>query len=152
MRTLVENTLKQLEPEIKYTQDSAELGLGTIAKEGDYGKYRRQLGNGPALGIAQMEPFTFNDCVDNFLKFRKPLADKIKLICGIDHFNASDLEFNDKLAICMMRVKYMRDSKPIPSNLEGWALYWKRVYNSENGKGTPEEFIQKYKYYVLNEK
>ena len=150
MRTLVEDTLKQLSPEIKYTQDAAELCLGTIAHESLYGKYRKQIG-GPALGITQMEPSTFNDCIENFLKYRPKISDKIRQIAVITEFRAEDLINNDKLAICMMRIKYYRDSNPIPNNLQGWAEYWKRVYNSENGKGKVIEFINHYKFYVLKQ-
>ena len=151
MRKLVEDTLKLLDPEIKYTQNAAELCLGTIAQESAYGKYRKQIGGGPGLGIVQMEPETFNDCVDNFLAYRPALANKIKEITRVKLFNAGDLEKNDRLAICFMRVKYMRDSKPIPETLEGWADYWKRVYNSAHGAGKPTEFIYNYKFYVLKE-
>ena len=148
MRLLVEETLRQLEPEIKYTQKAAELCLGTIAQESKYGFYRKQLGGGPGLGISQVEPATFYDNVNNFLVYKPKLAAKIKLICGVDEFNHLDLLTNDKLAICMMRVKYYRDSKPIPEDLPGWAQYWKRVYNTEEGDGKPEEFITNYHRYV----
>ncbi len=117
MRQLVEDTLRLMEPEVKYSQNAAELCLGTIAQESAYGKYRKQIGGGPGLGIVQMEPTTFNDCVDNYLQYRPELANKIKQVSGVKYFNASDVENNDKLAICMMRVKYMRDSKPIPNDL-----------------------------------
>ena len=151
MRTLVEDTLKELEPEVKYTQQAVELCLGTIAQESAYGKYRKQIGGGPGLGIVQMEPETFNDCVDNYLAFRPKLADKIKEVSGVKYFNAQDVENNDKLAICMMRVKYMRDKVQIPTDLLGWAVYWKRVYNTFHGAGKETEFIHNYKFYVLKE-
>lgn len=148
MRQLVEDTLRLMEPEVKYSQNAAELCLGTIAQESAYGKYRKQIGGGPGLGIVQMEPTTFNDCVDNYLQYRPKLANKIKQVSGVKYFNASDVENNDKLAICMMRVKYMRDSKPIPNDLNGLAAYWKRVYNSIHGAGKESEFIHNYKFFV----
>lgn len=148
MRQLVEDTLKQLG---KYSPDAVNLILGTIAHESAYGKHRRQLGNGPALGICQIEPNTFNDCVVNYLNFRPELKNKIREICEIEYFNPKDLEFNDKLSICIARVKYGRDSEPIPNTIEGYANYWKRVYNSEYGAGKPEEFIENYHRYVLTE-
>lgn len=148
MRQLIEDTLRLMEPEVKYSQNAAELCLGTIAQESAYGKYRKQIGGGPGLGIVQMEPTTFNDCVDNYLQYRPELANKIKQVSGVKYFNASDVENNDKLAICMMRVKYMRDSKPIPNDLNGLAAYWKRVYNSIHGAGKESEFIHNYKFFV----
>lgn len=146
MRQLVEYTLKQIG---KYSQDSANLILGTIAQESSFGKYRRQLGNGPALGICQIEPFTFDDCVNNYLRFRPELYRLILSVCGIDEYNSAYLEFNDKLSICIARVKYMRNSEQIPSTVEGYAYYWKRWYNSEQGKGKTEEFIENYNRYIL---
>jgi len=148
MRQLVEDTLKELG---KYTPDAANLILGTIAQESNYGKHRKQLGNGPALGIAQIEPDTFNDCILNYINFRHELKRKILEVCHVSAFSVNDLYLNDRLSICIARVKYMRDSEPIPNTIEGYANYWKRVYNTEKGKGKPEEFIENYKRFVLKE-
>jgi len=148
MRQLVEETLKALG---KYSPDSANLILGTIAQESAYGKYRKQLGNGPALGICQIEPDTFNDCVVNYINFRHELKRKILEICHVPDFSVNDLYLNDRLSICMARVKYMRNSEAIPNTIEGYAKYWKKYYNSELGKGKPEEFIENYHKYVLSD-
>ena len=88
MRELVESTLKAIG---KYSPDAANLILGTIAQESSFGKYRKQLGGGVALGICQIEPDTFNDCVNNYLRFRKDLAKFILSVCGVDSFNVNDL-------------------------------------------------------------
>lgn len=146
MRTLVEETLKELG---KYTPDSTNLILGTIAQESSYGKYRRQLGNGPALGICQIEPNTFNDCVENYINFRHELKRKILEICHVSAFNSDDLELNDKLSICMCRVKYMRNNEAIPDTIEGYAKYYKKYYNTIDGKATELEFIKNYQKYVV---
>ena len=146
MRKLVENTLKEFG---YYTPDSANLVLGTIAQESAYGKYRKQLGNGPALGIAQMEPNTFNDIVTNFLSYRPLITLAIKKVCGVTELKADDLETNDTLAICMCRVQYLRFKNPIPTDLAGYAALWKFRYNTINGAGTIVEFIANYKKYVL---
>jgi len=148
MRQLVEDTLKQLG---KYTPDVANLILGTIAQESAYGKYRKQLGGGPGLGICQIEPFTFNDCIENYINFRHELKRKILEVSGVSAFSVNDLYLNDRLSICIARIKYMRDSEPIPTTIEGYANYWKRIYNSEKGKGKPEEFIRNYCLYVPND-
>ena len=146
MRELVEDTLKALG---KYSPDAANLILGTIAQESAFGKYRKQLGNGPALGICQIEPDTFNDCVVNYLNFRHELKRKVLEVSGVDSFNANDLYLNDRLSICICRVKYMRNSEAIPNTIEGYANYWKKYYNSEDGKGKPEEFIENFHRFVV---
>jgi len=146
MRQLVENTLKQLE---LYSEEATELLLGTSAQESAFGRYRRQLGNGPALGIFQMEPNTFYDICINFLAYKTDLRIKIMKISGVEKLDAKDLETNDILAACMCRVHYLRQKGAIPTNLEGWAAYWKKYYNTPLGRGTEQEFITNYKKYVV---
>lgn len=148
MRQLVEETLKALG---YFSNDSANLVLGTIAQESNYGKYRRQLGDGPALGIAQMEPNTFNDIVFNFLHYKVGLANLVLKICGLTSFQAGDLETNDKLAICMCRIQYLRFPEKIPNTVEGYADLWKLRYNTLLGKGKKEDFILNYKRFVLHD-
>lgn len=148
MRTLVEDTLKRMG---KYSPDAVNLILGTIAQESAYGKYRQQLGSGPALGICQIEPATFKDCIDNYLNFRPHLKELILHVCDIPDLKSNYLYLNDRLSICMARVKYMRNDEPIPVTIEGYAAYWKKYYNTLLGKGKEIEFIRNYNLYVLNE-
>ena len=151
MRKLVEETLRLLDPEIKYSEEAVELVLGTFAQESAYGKYRKQLGNGPALGIGQMEPATFNDCVTNYLNFRHELKRIVLEVSGVSAFSVNDLYLNDRLSICMCRVAYLRCKGAIPNTIEGYAKYWKIGYNTILGKGTEQEFIHNYKFYVEKE-
>tara|TARA_R100000808_G_C2139559_1_gene147469 strand:+ start:172 stop:558 length:387 start_codon:yes stop_codon:yes gene_type:complete len=97
---------------------------------------------GPALGFWQVEPATIKDTVYNYAKFRQPLMDKLikrgLLLDDLDNSVLSSLY----LQIAFCRLKYRRDKHPIPHTLKDQADYWKRVYNSEGGKGTPEHFIK----------
>lgn len=149
MRQLVNTTLKQIN---LFSDDAVNLVLGTIAQESEYGKYRRQIGGGPALGICQMEPNTFNDIVNNFLSYRKSLSAMILDTCILTEFNSEDLETNDRLAICMCRVQYLRAKEPIPITLEGCAHLYKLRYNTPLGAATEQEFIDNYNRYVINDK
>ena len=148
MRKLVEKTLQDFG---YYTPDSVNLILGTIAQESAYGKYRKQLGNGPALGICQMEPATFNDICKNYLKYHPDITERIKSVCHINVLSAPDMVSNDQLAICMCRVHYLRQKGAIPTTIEGYAKYWKQYYNTPLGKGTETEFIRNYHLWVLND-
>ena len=148
MRNLVEQTLKEFG---YYSPDSANLVLGTIAQESTYGKRRKQLGNGPALGICQMEPATFNDIVKNFLKYHPAIEAKIKQVAHVQVLSAADMVSNDKLAICMCRAHYLRVNEKMPVNIEGYAAYWKKYYNTVKGKGTEAEFIRNYHLWVMND-
>lgn len=152
MRTLVEDTLRLLEPEIKYSQDAAELILGTGAHESMGWIHRKQMGNGPALGYWQMEPATFRDIITHYLRYHKNIEDKIKQICHVTILNPIDLINNDRLAICMCRVHYLRQKGAIPIDLNGWAQYWKQHYNTPLGKGTEEEFVSNYHLWVVGDK
>jgi len=144
IRSLIQNTLLSIDA---YSTEAVELLLGTGAHESLRWQYRRQLGTGPALGLFQMETFTHNDCWTNFLNYNPVLAQKILQVSGMFAPDASALEYNDVYAICMCRVKYMRDHQPIPMDLYGQAAYWKRVYNTTLGRGTESEYITHYQMY-----
>lgn len=145
MKSLIESTLQSIDA---YSPQAVQLLIGTGAHESAGWRYRRQLGNGPALGFFQMEPFTHDDCWTNYLNYHPHIGQKILQVSGMFTPDASALEFNDVYAICIARVKYMRDSQPIPLDLPGQAQYWKRVYNTYLGRGTVEEYITHYQMFV----
>lgn len=145
LKSLIASVLKELN---LHSDNAVNLLIGTAAQESHLGRYRKQLGGGPALGIFQMEPATFDDIVKNYLRYKPELAARIERVARISRFKAEDLENNDLLATCMARVHYLRVREAIPSDLEGWARYWKRYYNTPLGKGTEEEFIANYKRFV----
>ena len=133
-----------------YSPEAVELLTGTCAQESAMGKYRKQLGNGPALGIFQMEPFTYHDCYKNFLQYKPQLLAKILAVSGLEEYpNSAELVNNDVFAACMARVRYLRAPGAIPKTLEEQAAYWKKNYNTPKGKGTVEEYIKNYKKYCL---
>lgn len=152
LRKLIEETLGKLsqlpsQPSIN-RPEAVELLMGTCAQESHLGKYRRQLGGGPALGIFQMEPATFRDIRDNYLAYHEDLRNKIMEISGVSALEPEDLVENDRLAVCMARAHYSRVREAIPASLDGWARYWKQYYNTPLGKGTVEEFVANYKNLV----
>jgi len=51
----------------------------------------------------------------------------------------------------MCRVKYFQVKEALPTDLAGWAGYWKTYYNTRLGKGTEEGFIRDYKEYSKRE-
>jgi len=98
-----------------------------------------------------MEPNTFNDICKNYLKYHPKIESKIKLICHVTVLSAVDLITNDKLAICMCRVHYLRCKEAIPNSIEGYAKLWKLRYNTIKGKGTEVEFIRNYSLHILTD-
>jgi hypothetical protein len=145
-KELIEETLEEIG---LCSTDAVNLLLGTAAQESGFGTYIEQLGNGPALGVFQMEPNTFKDHIANYLKYKKGLISKIKQSSNVDFFTPGLLKYNLKFAICMARIHYLRVPSAIPTDLSGYAKYWKDYYNTYLGAGTEEEFIHNYKKHVL---
>ncbi len=135
---------------IGYHSLAAEnLIMGTAAQESHL-KYIKQLGTGPALGLFQMEPATYDDIWNNYLKHRKGLSDVI--LDAIAYHgeaaqpDASRMVWDMRYAALMCRIHYLRVSAPLPDATDVWALagYWKKYYNTVHGAGTEQEFVDNY--------
>jgi len=120
-----------------------QLLLGTAIHESERFQFRKQK-NGPALGLFQMEPYTHNDVWTTYLRYRPTLASQVTSLLTNPRANKlQELEFNDKYAAAMARIKYARSNAPLPlvNNIPAMAMYWKQYYNTAEGKGTPKQFI-----------
>ena len=141
IKSIAEETLHTLD---MYSDDALSLVMRTGWAESGYRALKGATSGNPALGFWQVEPVTAKDTLDNYVKFRPSIKEKL-LYLGL---NESNLEFcllsNIALQVAFCRLKYRRDSKPIPpsENIEEQAKYWKRVYNTELGKGTVAHFLQ----------
>jgi hypothetical protein len=144
---VIEPTLKELG---LYSKDASALILGTVVQE-SRAEYIKQLGDGPALGLCQMEVATHDDIWANFLKYKKTLSGKISAMLPNGYNKSRHLVFNLAYSAAMCRVHYLRVPKKLPkfSNSEAMGEYWKKYYNTNLGKGEASEFIEKYKKYVL---
>lgn len=131
-KTLVRDTLK----DFGGTVDVVNLVTGTCMVESGL-TYLAQV-NGPALGIGQMEPTTFNDLKVNFLRGKPNLMTKVTQTTG-STLVPGDLVWNLKLAIIMTRLKYLTDPYPVPSTAADLAQYHKRVYNTYLGKADADK-------------
>jgi len=135
----------------KFRSDSAtQLILETGLVESKY-KYLRQLGDGPARSFWQVEPATAVDNLAHYLKHRFALLHKCAEVSLVDvkHWqNFSEplwseiLEKNIATAIIHCRLKYWRVPKRMPNTLEGRAKYWKQYYNSAQGKGSEQHYME----------
>ncbi len=119
-----------------FSPEAVALLMLTAAQESHLGTYLTQI-NGPALGIFQMEPFTYKDVYERALNKRWPgvfSADPMSLII--------DLE----ASIMACRSKYLLVPDPIPKgDIKKLAAYWKIFYNTSLGKGTVQEALKNYK-------
>lgn len=148
LHEVIEPTLKFLDMD---SPAARNLILGTIAQESHMGKYLVQLGGGPALGVAQMEPATHDDIWDNYLKYRQPIVYKLDQLLCLGRSKHEQLKWNLAYAVAMARVHYRRVAAPLPDadDIEQLAHYWKDHYNTYAGKGTVEEFVHNYQRFVL---
>ena len=136
LKDLITETLKEYK---LYSPEAFDLVYGTIIQESKRGTYIKQCSkcfdyDKHGLGIAQIEKNTFLWLKNIFIS-RFP---------NLIYYDFKDLEYNLKASILFCRLRYLVDSQPIPKTLEGQAGYWKRIYNSYKGKGTPEQYIDNY--------
>lgn len=135
-----------------YSESAVNLLLGTCAQESLMGTYLKQI-NGPALGIYQIEPLTYFDIFEHYLFSRKDLLRKVfKLIDWCYDFEPPQNVLIENLSFgtAIARIIYKRVPEALPDahDIKGLARYWKKYYNTENGKGKPEEFILNYKRFI----
>jgi hypothetical protein len=144
LRTLIKSTL---DPFQLWSPKSEELLVATCANESHLGVYRKQV-NGPALGIFQCEPNTFNDIYANYLRWHQGLLIDTNMLSKVR--TVEDLEFNDPYAVMICRLQYFRVAQPLPEadDIEAIFQFYKIHYNSINGKATHDQFIYNYNTYV----
>jgi hypothetical protein len=135
--------------------EAERLVLGTACAESECGRWLKQRGGGPALGIYQCEPATHQDCWVSYLQFKPALARKVlrwSTSAGLgwppEVPEPSELTGNLFYATAICRVHYLRDPEKIPDTLMGQALAWKRCYNSFAGKGTVDGYIRQWQRFV----
>lgn len=152
IKTLIHDTCFELGD--KYASPEAvQLVLETGLVESKY-KWIRQLGDGPARSFWQIEPATAVDNLAHYIKHRFDLMHKCAEVSMVDlkHWqNYSEplwediLEKNLSAAIIHCRIKFWRIPKRLPNTLEGRAKYWKNYYNTSQGKGSEEHYIESVK-------
>ena len=126
-----------------YSQDAFELVMRTGMQESKF-RYLEQIGGGPGLGFFQTEPGMTGaeDAWYNYLVFREGLRGRMKgLSIPMGPWDDFTIMSNLALQVSLCRIKYRRISDPIPSTIEEQANYWKRIYNTDQGAGKPEEFV-----------
>jgi hypothetical protein len=99
---------------------------------------------GPALGLFQIEPATHHDLWHNYLRFRPHLATLAKLFIAPRRPLQEQLVWNMAYATAITRLIYFRDPDPLPAaeDSAGLAAYYKRVFNTALGRGSPKRFAE----------
>ena len=159
-----------------YKSEAVDLMMGTAAQESMGFRYVRQLENGPAASLFQIEPDTFRDVFVNLINYRPNLetfiarnylpeiyVEKVEneagnslfitLIENEDDYTIRQLLINNMgLSVVVARLHYWRRSEALPNAsdpeyVEKLASYWKRYYNTQKGKGTTDEFVMNFHRY-----
>ena len=154
--TFLTDTLRPVLEDMGMWSPSAEkLLLMTACHESGGFRTRVQDGGGPARSFFQIEPESAIDLYDNHLVFRSEkmrALDKFypKDVCGRDRIKVEgEALINDRYACAVARMIYSRDAAPLPEfeDNENMARYWKRVWNTEAGKGTVDKFLADWELY-----
>ncbi len=134
-RELIEKTLKEYR---LHSPAAANLLMGTAAQESRFGTYLRQI-RGPALGVFQMEPATFD-----WLQRKYGGAFDFLLR------RADEMVWDLRFAILMARLRYriVQETLPPAGDIDALAAYWKKYYNTEKGAGTVSQFVLNWMKYV----
>lgn len=134
LRDLLVTVIKPVLAAIDLNSPAAQvLLIGTALAESGAAKLMQV--KGPAIGIFQMEPATFQDCIDNYLSYRQPLFTKIKALGLAGAVDPQQMAGNLYLAAAMCRIKYERSAfpLPLPEDAAGMAHLHKIVYNTALG-------------------
>ena len=142
IREIAEHALYRLDC---YSDDALALVVRTGMAESGYRALKGYGEGNPAIGFWQVEPATLNDMVDNYIKYR-PNYSKNLISLGMNFNKDMIMSVMSNMAVQagLCRLHYRRDKKPIPcwDDLESQGQYWKRVYNTVEGRGTVEHFIK----------
>ena len=125
---------------------AVELMIFTCATESNGGTYLKQL-NGPALGIYQMEPATYNDLWQNYINNNHKLMLLMTTNFNCNRIpNEGRLVYDLRFATAMCRLHYARVSEALPNTTETDALwnFYKAHYNTSLGAATHDLSVQKF--------
>jgi hypothetical protein len=146
---IIKPTLLDLQ---SFSEEAIELLIFTCAVESEGGTYLKQI-NGPACGIYQMEPDTYYDIWEHYLKNNNYFLQILT-----SNFNVGFIPSHERLiydlryATAMARIFYLRIEEPIPAAKDTEAMwnYYKKYYNTEKGKAEKIKSICHYKFFINN--
>lgn len=120
---------------------AARMLLETAAQETHVGRYRDPTPLGAGRGLFQCDRIAFVD-----VRQRARIADieAVRNAWGFDirAVGHEQLDSSPLLAAVFARLFYKLIPDVFPVDLAGRAAYWKRFYNTADGRGTVEEYMQ----------
>lgn len=122
---------------------SRQFMLAVAAIESRCGEYFKQMGNGPALGIWQVEPATSDDIYEHYLSGEIDLRDCIdSMMVQVWHPGVQQHIVSPMYNCAIARMCVYRQADPMPDfgDKDGmWSLY-KKYFNSSLGASTYEKW------------
>jgi len=121
--------------------NTAHLLLSETAQtETSYGDYP-DMNLFSGYGVMQFDDVGINDTI---ARTPQHIKDLIKKTWGIDldYVNGFAMQWSPLLSVVMARLKYRLIPQEIPKSRNARAMYWKKWYNSELGKGTVEHYLE----------
>jgi hypothetical protein len=139
-----------------YSVNREQLLVITCAQESLGGEFLMQNDaagwpKGPALGPYQMEPNTYYDFFDNFLKYRTILHGRLMNVVGSSVLHTPSpniMVYNLRYATAVACLQYYRFREAVPADLEGQLRYYKLYWNTILGKATIAEARKNYYRWV----
>lgn len=127
------------------------LMLGTGMIETNY-EYLKQFNDGPAMGIFEIEPATYDDVYRYLNRYgNRKLKEICMAACLYDSWPDKEaLIYNLRWSTIIARVKYYMISEPLPaaSDAEGMSNYYKKYYNTAEGKAEMPEVISIFEHAI----
>lgn len=125
------------------TPPLVNLLAGTMAQESSMGQYETQV-DGPALGVFQTEPNTYNDIYANFLSYHSALREDVNSFTTDSPPSPESVVNNHPYACAVAACSYIRHSVPHINDdaTDGTLMYgyYKQYYNGP-GAATEQEFL-----------
>jgi len=152
-RLVLEPTLRrlaQVEPRLD-VKAAHELLIGTAVKESLL-TYLRQLPDGPALGLYQMEPATHTDMRRWMMRpGREAWREAIDGYVGAGERPIDALVGDLRYATAMVRLRYWVRPAPLPAadDIMGLAHYWDRWYQTVVDEHEPKVWARLYRQHCL---
>ena len=133
-----------------YSVEAEEMLVFTCASESLGGTYLKQV-KGPALGIYQMEPATYTDIWENYIKYKTNLISIFALNFDAARIpNPERMIYDLRFATAMARIHYRRCKESLPKAGDTKAMweYYKKYYNTPLGKAEEESTLKHYLKFI----
>ena len=126
-----------------------QLMLGTAISESNINALV-QHGGGPALSMFQIEPATFDDIYERYLRARPKFMIAVRELRVSALTPLEQLPANPFFACAIARMKYWMAPEALPDadDIDALGAYWKRHYNTLGGQGTASHWAYLYRKHV----